>query len=161
MHQKIFILKWNLIPQSHLFCSLSDVLSENSSLVSDDKIPFQANKYVLSTVLKNILPLIDTNTKSWSQSCSLSTLHLGEALFYQSNMDRFIKTAGGNIYNSLFAQEDTTDDRDDTSTMILTRTIMHTVKIMLSLKMTKEVSRVLLMKLLTIIFQHTTLVMMN
>ena len=61
MSEEIYYLKWKVF-NSHLTSSLSDVLTENSftdvTLVSDDKVQFQAHKCVLSAcspVLKNLL----------------------------------------------------------------------------------------------------------
>ena len=57
----IFSLKWKNL-NSNFTSGISDVFAENSftdvTLVSDDQVPFQAHKFVLSalsSVLKNIL----------------------------------------------------------------------------------------------------------
>merc|ERR1712129_388993 len=107
MYQEIFTLKWKFfIP--NLSSSLSDVFTENCysdvTLVSDDKIPFRAHKYVLSAsspVLKNILlhnshshPLIYLRGVHHQELESiLQFIYLGEASFYHRDMNRFIQVA--------------------------------------------------------------------
>jgi hypothetical protein len=104
MQQEIFSLKWNFF-STHLTSSISDVFTENTfsdvTLVSDDLIQFQAHKCVLSAsspVLKNLLlsnphshPLIYLRgVKHQELESILQFIYLGEARFYEGNMDRFM-----------------------------------------------------------------------
>ena len=105
-YQEMFSLKWKyFIP--NLSSSLSDLFTENSysdvTLVSDDKIPFLAHKYVLSAsspVLKTILldnphshPLIYLRGVNHQELESiLQFIYLGSSL-YHGNMNRFLQTA--------------------------------------------------------------------
>ena len=107
MYQDIFTLKWKFfIP--NISSSLSDVFTENIysdvTLVSDDKIPFYAHKYVLSAsspVFKNILldnpqshPLIYLRgVKHQELESILQFIYLGEAEFYRGSMNNFIQAA--------------------------------------------------------------------
>ena len=107
MFQNKFSIKWKyFIP--NFSSGLSDVFPENDysdvTLVSDDKIPFQAHKYVLSAsspVLKNILldnpqshPLIYLRgVKHQELKSILQFIYLGEASFYNNNINRFIQAA--------------------------------------------------------------------
>ena len=103
--QEVFFLRWNFF-NTHLSSSISDVFMENSfsdvTLVSDDLIPFQAHKCVLSAcspVLKNLLlnnphshPLIYLRgVKHQELESILQFIYLGEARFYEGNMDRFME----------------------------------------------------------------------
>ena len=107
MYQEIFTLKWKFFIPNLSSC-LSDVFTENSysdvTLVSDDKIPFRAHKYVLSAsspVLKNILlnnphsrPMIYLRGVQHQELESiLQFIYLGEASFYHGNMNRFVQAA--------------------------------------------------------------------
>ena len=178
MSQEMITLEWKFLPPN-LSTSLSNVFTENSysdvTLVSDDKIPFHAHKYVLSAsspVLKNILlntpqshPLIYLRgVKHKELESILQFIYLGEASFYNNNINRFIQAAKdlqikqmeetiatGNTFTN---QEEPADDcgMESRNVDILTKTSMSTVKRMLGMKMTEEVSPVLLMKLLTLIF---------
>ena len=136
MYQKIFTLKWKeFIP--NFSSGLSQVFTENSysdvTLVSDDKIPFQAHKCVLSAsspVLKTILldnpqshPLIYLRgVKHQELESILQFIYLGEATLYHNNIDRFIQAAQdlqikqlaetvvtGNTFTT---QEEPADDHD-------------------------------------------------
>merc|ERR1712086_845257 len=104
---KMFTLKWTFF-MPNLSSSLSNVFTENSysdvTLVSDDKIPFHAHKYVLSAsspVFKNILldnpqshPLIYLRgVKHQELESILQFIYLGEASFYHNNINRFIQAA--------------------------------------------------------------------
>ena len=107
MYQKLVTLKWKyLIP--NLSSGLSDVFTENSfsdvTLVSDDKLQFQAHKFVLSAsspLLKNILldnthphPLIYLRgVKHQELKSILQFIYLGEASIYQCSMNRLIQAA--------------------------------------------------------------------
>ena len=107
MSEEVFTLKWKyFIP--NLSSGLSDVFKENSfsdvTLVSDDKIPLQAHKYVLSAaspVLKDILlnnphshPLIYLRgVKHQDLDAILQLIYFGEAAFSHGNIDSFIETA--------------------------------------------------------------------
>ena len=102
MQEEIFSLKWKVFSK-HLTSSISDVFTENRfsdvTLVSDDLIPFQAHKCVLSAcspVLKNLLlnnphshPLIYLRgIKHQELESILQFIYLGEARFSESNMDK-------------------------------------------------------------------------
>merc|ERR1712129_107697 len=136
MFQNKFSIKWKYcIPP--FSSGLSDVFPENDysdvTLVSDDKIPFQAHRYVLSAsspVLKNILldntdsnPLIYLRGVNHQDLESiLQFIYLGEASFYHSNMNRFIQVAKNlqikqlaetNVTgNSFYTQEESLDNND-------------------------------------------------
>ena len=103
----IFLLKWKYIT-SNLTSSLSGVFRENSfsdvTLVSDDLIPFQAHRYVLSAlspVLKNILlnnphsnPLIYLRGINHQVLDSiLQFIYLGEASVKEGDLNRFFQAA--------------------------------------------------------------------
>ena len=107
MHQQLFTLKWKLF-FPNLSSTLSDVFTDNSfsdvTLVSDDKIPFYAHRYVLSAsspIFKNILldnshshPLIYLGgVKHQELESILQFIYLGEASLYNKNMNRFIQAA--------------------------------------------------------------------
>ena len=107
MQQDIFSLRWKFF-HTHLSSSVSDMFTKNSfsdvTLVSDDKIQFEAHKCVLSAsspVLKKLLlnnphphPLIYLKgVKQQELQSILQFIYLGEARFYQGNMDRFIDAA--------------------------------------------------------------------
>jgi hypothetical protein len=105
MQKEIFSLRWKVF-STHLSSSISDVFTENSfsdvTLVSDDQIPFQAHKCVLSAcspVLKNLPlnhlhshPLIYLRGVKQQELLSiLQFIYLGEARFYEGNMDKFME----------------------------------------------------------------------
>ena len=105
MQQDIFSLRWKFF-HTHLSSSVSDMFTKNSfsdvTLVSDDKIQFEAHKCVLSAsspVLKKLLlnnphphPLIYLKgVKQQELQSILQFIYLGEARFYQGNMDRFME----------------------------------------------------------------------
>ena len=118
MSQEIYSLKWKIF-NTHISSSLSYVFTENSftdvTLVSDDKIPFQAHKCVLSAcspVLKNLLlnnphshPLIYLRgVKQEELQSILQFMYLGEARFYKGNMDKGIDAAKELICNTFICQ---------------------------------------------------------
>ena len=105
MQQEIFCLRWNFF-STHLTSSLSDVFTENTfsdvTLVSDDLVQFEALKCVLSAsspVMKTLLlnnphshPLIYLRgVKQQELESILQFIYLGEARFYEGNMDRFME----------------------------------------------------------------------
>jgi hypothetical protein len=105
MQQEIFSLRWKAL-STHLSSSISDVFTENSfsdvTLVSDYLIQFQAHKCVLSAcspVLKNLLlnnphshPLIYLRGVKHQELLSiLQFIYLGEARFYERNMDKLME----------------------------------------------------------------------
>ena len=107
MSQHIYTLKWKHY-LSNKTSSLTDVFTENSftdvTLVSDDHIPFQAHRFVLSAfspVLKNILlnnphshPLIFLRGVNHQELDSiLQFIYLGKASVYHGNMRRFAQAA--------------------------------------------------------------------
>ena len=107
MPQHIYPLKWKHF-LSNKTSSLTDVFTENSftdvTLVSDDQIPFQAHRFVLSAfspVLKNILlnnphshPLIFLRGVNHEDLYSiLQFIYLGKALVCHENMRRFAQAA--------------------------------------------------------------------
>merc|ERR1712129_597151 len=107
MYQEIFTLKWKFF-FTNLSYGLSDVFTENCysevTLVSDDKIAFQAHRYVLSAtspVLKSILldnphanPRIYLRGVNHQELESiLQFIYLGEASFYHRNINRVIQVA--------------------------------------------------------------------
>ena len=107
MYKEIFIFKWKFVIPN-ITSSLSHVFTENRysdvTLVSDDKIPFQAHRYVLSAsspILKIILldnphshPLIYLRgVKHQELESILQFIYLGEISVYPGNMNRFIETA--------------------------------------------------------------------
>ena len=107
MYQDKFTLKWKFFI-TNLSTNLSNGFRENRysdvTLVSDDKIPFQAHKYVLSAsspLLKTILldnpqshPLIYLRgVKHQELESILQFIYLGEATFYHNNIDRFIQAS--------------------------------------------------------------------
>ena len=107
MYQDKITLNWRFFI-TNLSDSLSNGFKENSyadvTLVSDDKIPFQAHKYVLSAsspVLKTILldnhqshPLIYLRgVKQQELESILQFIYLGEATFYNNDINRFIQVA--------------------------------------------------------------------
>ena len=107
MHQEISTLKWkHAIP--NITSSLSDLSKTNIfsdvTLVSDDKVQFQAHKSVLSatsTALKNVLlnnphphPLIYLRGVGQEElRVILQLIYLGEASIYHSNIKSFIEAA--------------------------------------------------------------------
>ena len=107
MSEEVLTLKWkHFIP--NLSFGLSNVFTENNfsnvTLVSDDKLSFEAHKYVLSAaspLLKKILlsnphshPLIYlSDVKHQELELILKFIYLGEASFYQGSMNRFIQAA--------------------------------------------------------------------
>ena len=130
--------KWKYF-NPNLSSSLSDLFTEISysdvTLVSDDKIPFLAHKYVLSAsspVLKNILldnphshPLICLRGVNHQELESiLQFIYLGSS-FYHGNMKRFLQTAKDLhitkmvesvlARNSSFGQEQTAHGDNETS----------------------------------------------
>jgi hypothetical protein len=105
MQEEIFSLRWKVF-STHLSSSVSDVFTEKSfsdvTLVSDDLIQFQAHKCVLSAsspVLKSLLlnnphshPLIYLRgVKHQELDSILQFIYLGEARFYEGNMDKFME----------------------------------------------------------------------
>ena len=107
MSHHIYTLKWKHF-LSNKTSSLTDVFTENSftdvTLVSDDQIPFQAHRFVLSAfspVLKNILlnnphshPLIFLRGVNHEDLYSiLQFIYLGEAYINFENMRRFAQAA--------------------------------------------------------------------
>ena len=103
----IFSLKWKNIA-SNLTSRLSDAFIGNSfcdvTLVSDDQIPFQAHRYVLSAISPLFQNILLKNTHShpliyvrgvYHQELD-SILHFvfhGEASVYKSNINRFAQAA--------------------------------------------------------------------
>ena len=107
MPHHIYTLKWKHF-LSNKASSLTYVFTENSftdvTLVSDDQIPFQAHRFVLSSfspVLKNILlnnshshPLIFLRgVKHQELDSILQFIYLGKASIYNENMRRFAQAA--------------------------------------------------------------------
>ena len=105
MQEELFSLRWKVF-STHLISSISDVFTENSysdvTLVSDDLIPFQAHKCILSAsspILKNLLlnnphshPMIFLRgIKHKELESILQFIYLGEARLYEGNMDRFME----------------------------------------------------------------------
>ena len=106
-HKYLSNLKWKHII-SNLNHSISDMFTDNNysdvTLVSDDKIPFQAHRYVLSAfspVLKNILlsnphshPLIYLSGVSHEELNSiLQFIYLGVASINYICLDKFFQAA--------------------------------------------------------------------
>ena len=104
---KVYTLKWKYLT-SNLNSSLSDVFAENNfsdvTLVSDDQIPFQAHRYVLSAfspVFKSMLqnhpdshPLIYLRGVNQQElDLILQFIYLGVTSVYHSNMNRFSQAA--------------------------------------------------------------------
>ena len=105
MQDKIFSLRSKFF-STNLTSSISDVFTKDSysdvTLVSDDLIQFKSHKCVLSScspVLKNLLlnnshyhPLIfPRGIKQQELGSILQFIYLGEARFYEGNMDRFME----------------------------------------------------------------------
>ena len=107
-HEKFPSLNWKHIHSNNLTSNKPDKFKENSfsdvTLVSDDKIPYQAHKYVLSAfspVLKNIL--LDNphshqliylrGINHLDLESILQFLYLGKVSIYAKNMDRFTQAA--------------------------------------------------------------------
>jgi hypothetical protein len=105
MQGELFSLRWKAF-STHLSSSIYDVFTENCfsdvTLVSDDLIQFQAHKCVLSAcspVLKGLLlnnphshPLIYLRGVEHQELESiLQFIYLGEARFYEGNMDKFME----------------------------------------------------------------------
>jgi hypothetical protein len=152
MQQEIFTLRWKVF-STHLSSSISDVFTENSfsdvTLVSDDLIQFQAHKCVLSAsspVLKNLLlnnphshPLIYLRGVEHQELKSiLQFIYLGEARFYEGNMDKFMEAVkdlqikqlaecfitGGNPFIN---REEHADNDDNMSSMTSDQDILATI----------------------------------
>merc|ERR1719318_693537 len=107
MDQNLISLKSKFF-HTNISSRLSDFYTETSytdvTLVSDDQIQFQAHKFVLSAcspILKNLLlnnphsrPLIYLRSiKHQELESILQFIYLGEARFYEDNMDRFMEAA--------------------------------------------------------------------
>ena len=108
MPQFNYNLKWKYLNSTRT-SSLSDIFEDKSftdvTLVSDDQIPFQAHRYVLSAfspVLKNILlnnnphshPLIFLRgVKHQELDSILQFIYFGKALVCHENMRRFAQAA--------------------------------------------------------------------
>jgi hypothetical protein len=107
MQPEILSLRWKVF-NTHLSSSISDVFTENTfsdvTLVSDDLVQFEAHKCILSAsspVLKTLLlnnphshPLIYLRgVKQQELESILQFIYLGEARFYEGNMDRFMEAA--------------------------------------------------------------------
>ena len=105
MKDKIFSLRSKFF-STNLTSSISDVFTKDSysdvTLVSDDLIQFKSHKCVLSScspVLKNLLlnnphyhPLIfPRGIKQQELGSILQFIYLGEARFYEGNMDMFME----------------------------------------------------------------------
>ena len=107
MNREIYSLTWEFFGSS-LSSSLSHAFINpeysDVTLVSDDKIQFQAHKFVLSacsTVMKNILnnnphpsPLIFLRgVKHQLLRSILQFIYLGEVKFQRDNMEAFVQAA--------------------------------------------------------------------
>ena len=107
MSREIYSLKWEFFGSS-LSSSLSHALKNpecsDVTLVSDDKIPFQAHKFVLSacsTVMKNILHnhphphrlLFLRGVKHQQLRSILQFIYLGEIKLHHDNMESFVQAA--------------------------------------------------------------------
>ena len=107
MSQHIYPLKWKYL-NSNRSSSFSDVFEQKSfadvTLVSDDHIPFQTHRYILSAfspVFKDILlnnphshPLIFLRGVNHKELNSiLQFIYLGKASVYHRNMKRFAQVA--------------------------------------------------------------------
>ena len=102
----VVIARQNIFFSTNLPSSISDVFTKDSysdvTLVSDDLIQFKSHKCVLSScspVLENLLlnnphfhPLIFLRgIKQQELGSILLFIYLGEARFYEGNMDRFME----------------------------------------------------------------------
>ena len=132
----VYTLKWKYLNSNRRF-SFKDVFEHNSftdvTFVSDNQIPFQAHRYVLSAfspVLKNILlnnphshPLIFLRGVNHQELDSiLQFIYLGKASVYHGNMRRFAQAAKDLQIKKLAegiimgpAPRDDLDNNDDTS----------------------------------------------